>query len=173
MRNRMPRDKAAAMGLSDIEATFLRNKDMKIALALSAVMLPFGITAQAHEDDAAAVISYDDALQCTALMAVFTVVFEEEKDEGMVAIFDDLLTRWSMVAALRGEAVGKHADKDIGGATESLGKEISELDDDEAATEKLFEERGDKCMDLLEANQAEFDAINVDEINEDEGNDAG
>ncbi len=164
------------MGLGGIEATFSRNKEMKIAkiaLAFSAAMLPFGMIAQGHEDDAAAVISYDDALQCTALMAVFSAVFEADKDEEMTAVFDDLLTRWSMVAALRGGAIGKQADKDIGATTEAMGKEIADLADDEAATEKLFEERGDKCVNLQEANQAEFDAINVNEINEGEGNGAG
>lgn len=142
-------------------------KFTKLALALSAAILPFGLAAYgAYEAADVDSISYEDALQCTALMAVFMVTFEDGEDAETTAMFDDLLTRWSMVATTRGIMAGKQADKDIGAVTKAFGMELEALGDDDAATDKLFEERGDKCMDLKDANSDEFDAIDVDAINE-------
>jgi len=146
---------------------------IKLALAAAAAILPLGLAAndvaakEGHGHEHAAeteAISYADALRCTALMAVFTVVFDNDEDVEAAAMFGDLLTRWSMVATTRGITAGEKPVKDIGAATKAFGKELEGVDDDEAATDRLFDDRGDRCIALQDANSDEFDAVDVDAI---------
>jgi len=144
----------------------------RLALAFSAATMPLAAAPLLAQEDGAAkpketaLISYDDALNCTALMAIFVVAFEDDADKGIAKILDDQLTRWSVVAVTRGEATGKEADKDIEIATENLAASLDSFGDDEAALEKMFEASAKKCSELEEANQTEFDAVDVEAIND-------